>query len=72
MKGYQMTTSFKFTAEEGTKGFPATRSGLHNLAFYAHAQYLYEGFEVTVCPPAIAAGVETPRSVRQAIRRSMK
>lgn len=50
------------------KGLPDTKEALHQLAFYAHAQFLADGGKVTVCRPAFAAGCETPIAVRQAIR----
>lgn len=49
-------------------GLPDTKEALHQLAFFAHAQFLADGGKVTVCPPAFAAGCETPSVVRQAIR----
>ena len=53
-------------------GLPETREALHSLAFYAHAQFLMEGREVTICPPAFAVGCETPVNVRALIRRDQR
>lgn len=50
-----------------SKGLPDAKEALRQLAFFAHAQFLADGGEVTVCPPAFAAGCETPSAVRQAI-----
>ena len=62
--------SFKFHSLRN--GLPETREALHSLAFYAHAQFLMEGNEVTVCPPAFAVGCETSSNVRSLIRRDQR
>lgn len=59
--------SFQF--QSLANDLPDTKEALHTLAFYAHAQFLAEGREVTVCPPAFAVGCETPVNVRALIRR---
>ena len=69
-KGYQMTiTKAPFMFHSLRKGLPETREALHSLAFYAHAQFVSERREVTICPPAFAAGCETSSNVRSLIRR---
>lgn len=61
-------TKKQFQFHSLSKGLPDTKEALHQLAFFAHAQFLADGGKVTVCRPAFAAGCETPSVVRQAIR----
>ena len=59
--------SFQFHSLKN--GLPSTKSELHQLAFFAHAQFIAEGGEVTVGKPAIAVGSELSRIKRTMIRR---
>ena len=62
--------SFKFRSL--ANGLPETKEGLHQLAFYAHAQFVHDGGEVKVCQPAFAAGCEMNSNVRSLIRRDQR
>jgi hypothetical protein len=59
--------SFKFHSI--ANGLPETKEGLHQLAFYAHAQFIHDGGEVKVDQPAFAVGCEMSSNVRSLIRR---
>lgn len=45
---------FKFNSLKN--GMPNDKVGLHQLAFYAHMQFLKDGGVVTVCRPGVAVG----------------
>lgn len=62
--------SFKFRSI--ANGLPETKEALHQLAFYAHAQFIHDGGEVKVCQPAFAVGCETSSNVRSLIRRDQR
>ena len=62
--------SFKFHSI--ANGLPETKEGLHQLAFYAHAQFIHDGGEVKIGQPAFAVGCEMSSNVRSLIRRDQR
>lgn len=62
--------SFKFHSI--ANGLPETKEGLHQLAFYAHAQFIHDGGEVKVGQPAFAVGCEMRINERHLIRRDQR
>lgn len=62
--------SFKFHSL--ANGLPETKEGLHQLAFYAHAQFIHDGGEVKISQPAFAVGCEMSSNVRSLIRRDQR
>ena len=65
-----MSSKFQFMSL--AKGFPETKEALHQLAFFAHAQFIKDGGMVKVCQPAFAVGCEAKPNVRSLIRRDQR
>ena len=65
-----MSSKFQFMSL--AKGLPETKQALHQLAFFAHAQFIKDGGVVKVGQPAFAVGCEMSSNVRSLIRRDQR